>query len=135
LPDPRRYGAGTSSRALNDPCDAADLRRRLDDLLKRGADAEVADALRAAPTQAAYTRLWQAVCDAANQVGNASASPDVVARIFALPLVIITGSRRPSNLPGVVPDIGAIAELFTQQGAHPRGGWIKAVCASGAHRR
>ena len=117
MPDPRQYGADASSHALNDVRDAADLSRRLDDLLNRGADAEIAGALRAAPTQAAYTQLWQAVCDAANQVGNASASPDVVARIFALPLVIITGSRRPANLPGVVPDVGAIAELFTQYGA------------------
>ena len=117
MPDPRQYRADAFSHALNDVRDAADLRRRLDDLLKRGADAEIAGALRAAPNQAAYTQLWQAVCDAANQVGNASASPDVVARIFALPLVIITGSRRPANLPGVVPDIGAIAELFTQHGA------------------
>jgi len=117
LPDPRRYGAGTSSYALNDVRDAADLRRRLDDLLKRGDDAEIAGALRAAPTRAAYAQLWQAVCDAANQVGSVPADADVVARIFALPLVIVTGSRRPANLPGVVPDIGAIAELFTQHGA------------------
>lgn len=117
MPDPRRYGAGTSGHELNDVRDAADVRRRLDDLLKRGDDAEIAGALRTAPTQTAYAQLWQAVCDAANHAGNASARPDVVARIFALPLVIVTGSRRPANLPGVVPDIAAIARLFEQHGA------------------
>ena len=40
-----------------------------------------------------------------------------MARVFALPLVIITGSRRPASLPGVVPDIAAVTALFEQHGA------------------
>ncbi len=41
----------------------------------------------------------------------------IVARIFALPLVIVTGSSRPATLPGVVPDIAAVTALFEQHGA------------------
>ncbi len=37
--------------------------------------------------------------------------------MFALPLVIVTGSRRPASVPGVIPDIAAIAALFKQHGA------------------
>jgi len=117
VPDPRRYGAEASSHTLNGLADPLAVRRELDQLLSRSDDAEIERALRAAPTHAAYARLWQAVCDAANHVGSVSARADVVARIFALPLVIVTGSRRPARLPGVVPDIGAIAELFRQHGA------------------
>jgi hypothetical protein len=61
--------------------------------------------------------LWQAVCDAASHAGSASADAGVVVRLFTLPLVIVTGSRRPAKLPGIVPDIAAIADLFKQHGA------------------
>jgi hypothetical protein len=117
IPDPRRFGEGSPVHALNEGTDPPALRRQLDSLLSRGDDAEIMQALRAAPTQAAYVKLWQAVCDAANHAGSVSPGTDVVARIFALPLVIVTGSRQPASLPGVVPDIAAIAELFKQHGA------------------
>jgi len=91
------------------------LRAQIENLLRRGDDDEIGRALRAAPTREAYVKLWQAVCDAANSAGNA-ATENVVARIFALPLIIITGSRRPIKVPGVVPDIEMIADLFRTHG-------------------
>ena len=111
LPDPRRYAEGTQADGPAPLADPAALRS----LLRRGGDAQIALALRAAPSQAEYARLWQAVCDAANHVESGDAA--VVARVFALPLVIITGSRRPASVPGVVPDIAAIAALFEKHGA------------------
>ena len=117
IPDPRRYAAGV---AAGDPwplADAAALCHRLQTLLSRGSDAEIAAALRAAPSHADYTRLWQAVCDVAHHAGGEKGDAAIVARVFALPLVIITGSRGPANLPGVVPDIAAVTALFEQHGA------------------
>jgi hypothetical protein len=113
LPDPRRYGAGDHPllRLAGD-----DLSRELEMILREGREAEITAAMRAAPSRAARTGLWQAVCDAAHRGGNDS-DPAVVARIFALPLVIITGSSRPASLPGVVPDIAAITSLFEQHAA------------------
>jgi hypothetical protein len=116
LPDPRRYGAGLPAHALHEIADTPVLLARVESLLRGGDDAEIQRALQAAPSRAAYVKLWQAVCDAANHTGGAPAG-DVVARIFALPLIIITGSRRPVSVPGVVPDIAAIADLFKQHGA------------------
>lgn len=113
IPDPRRYAQRAAGDDFGRFADPAALRRLLD----RGDDAEIAAALRAAPSQAAYAKLWNAVCDAANHAGAGSEHAGVVARVFALPLVMVTGSRRPASLPGVVPDIAAIKALFEQHGA------------------
>jgi hypothetical protein len=96
--------------------DAKELRLAIHALLERGDDAELQRALMVAPAYEECIRLWSAVSDAANHV-DAVDSSAVVARIFALPLVIVTGSPRPATVPGVVPDIGAIAQIFEQHGA------------------
>jgi hypothetical protein len=115
LPDPRRYGAGSAADAFNTP-DEASLRRELANRLAQGDDAAIERALEAAPDYVTYATLWRTVSNAANLTDD-SAGQAVVARIFALPLVIVTGSRRPASIPGVVPDIAVIAELFKQHGA------------------
>ena len=113
LPDPRRYGAGDHPllRLAGD-----ELRHELEKLLRDGQDADIGAARHAASSRAARANLSGAACDVAHHGGNDSDST-VVARIFALPLVIITGSSRPASLPGVVPDIAAITSLFEQHGA------------------
>jgi hypothetical protein len=114
LPDPRSHGAG--DHPLNGLADE-DLRRALHSALGDARDVDITAALKAAPSREAYAKLWQAVCDTANHVGVDCGDAAVVARVFALPLVIVTGSRRPANVPGVVPDIAAITDLFGQLGA------------------
>jgi hypothetical protein len=116
LADPRRYGDGSSERAPGE-LDSAALRLQVTTMLERGDQAGVARALRAATSHADYAKVWQAVCDAANHDGTGARQGAVVARTFALPLVIIAGSRRPASVPGVVPDVAAIARLFTEHGA------------------
>ncbi len=113
IPDPRRYAAGARGQFADDDA----MHRQLRIWLSRGGDAELGAALCSAPTHAAYARLWQAVCDVAHQTAGMAGNAAIVARVFALPLVIITGSRRPADLPGVVPDIAAVTALFERHGA------------------
>ena len=117
IPDPRRYAAGAAADAPGQFADDAALRRQLQTWMRGGNDAEIAAALRDAPTHAQYARIWQAVCDVAHQAAGVAGEAAIVARVFALPLVIITGSRRPAVLPGVVPDIAAVTALFERHGA------------------
>ncbi len=128
LPDPRRFGAGDHpfNRLAED-----ELRSEVREALIGARDEDVTAALRAAPTRAAYAKLWRTVCDVAHHAGSDQDKTAVVARIFALPLVIVTGSRRPATLPGVIPDVAAVAALFEQHGALGRTrnfGFSNALC-------
>src|SRR5258706_4354020 len=116
LPDPRRYGADDCLHPFNQLSESA-LWRELQDTLANRRDAEISAALRAAPSHAAYSKLWHAVCDAAHHIDRAAPSDAAVARVFALPLVIITGSARPARLAGVIPDIAAVKTLLERNAA------------------
>ena len=128
LPDPRRYGAGAPPHPLNQ-LSAQALRSALGRALAERRDADIETALRAAPTREDYVRLWDAVCELAH-----AADPDPAAastRIFALPLVLVTGSRQPAVVPGVLPDIAAISNLFEAHGVLGRTsnfGFTNALC-------
>ena len=114
LPDPRRYGTGEHALLrLTDAELRGELRRALGDS-RSGA---ITAALAAAPTRESYARLWSAVCDVAHHVDDHAAADAIVVRIFALPLVIVTGSARPATIPGVIPDSAAISALFERHGA------------------
>ena len=115
-PDPRRYGAGETGHPFT-RLSEHELRRELRDALIHARDTDIAAALKAAPSHAAYSQLWQAVCDVAHHAGREADETAVVARIFALPLVIVTGSARPATVPGVLPDVAAVTALFEQHGA------------------
>jgi len=116
LPDPRHYGVDASQHPFNQLSESA-LRRELRDALANRRDAEISAALRAAPSHAAYAKLWHAVCDVAHQIDSAAPSDAIIARVFALPLVIITGSARPASLAGVIPDIAAVKTLLERNAA------------------
>ena len=115
LTDPRRYG-GTVPHHRYYGLPAGDLHLALTDALASGFDADISAALKAAPSRMAYAGLWETVCDVAHHTAGVSESA-VVARIFALPLIIVTGSRRPASLPGVVPDIAEVRSVLEQNGA------------------
>ena len=133
LPDPRTYGAGAHRF---DRLAAPELRVEVERALREKRQGELEAALRAAPTHAAHARLWNVVCEAAH-----APDPDPAAastRIFALPLVIVTGGARPAVLPGVLPDIAGIAALFGQYGALGRTGnfgFTNALCDLGTLER
>src|SRR5688572_8900952 len=91
LPDPRRYRQGASHPLLNLGGES-ELRRAMDGLLAAHRDAEIKHALGAAPSRDVYSRLWNALC----QATEAPAAPgeSVVTRVFAIPVVIVSGARQ-----------------------------------------
>lgn len=113
LPDPRRYGDGAHAWLKLAPAELRDVLRAA---CAAGQDVDFAAALRAAPSPAEYARLRHAVCDVAHHAGEAKIGGALVARVFALPLIIVTGSRKPLQLAGALPDIAAVNELFLQNG-------------------
>ncbi len=115
LPDPRRYGNGRHAW-LELPPPA--LRTALAAACAAGDDADIGAALGAAATPAQYAQLWDAICDTAHHAAGVADgdSAALVARVFALPIIIVTGSRKPLQRDGVLPDIGAVTALFQQKG-------------------
>jgi hypothetical protein len=114
LPDPRRYGTGNHAwYRLPEPAVQDALRKAI----AAGAGQEIEAALLAAPSTAEYARLWHSLCNIAHRVGRAAGEAGLTVRIFAIPLVIVTGSRRPAQLTGVLPDVEAIRALFERLGA------------------
>jgi hypothetical protein len=95
---------------------AKDRRRALRDAFEQQHDPDINAALAAAPSPADYALLWCDVCDAAHHIGGDDQEATLVARVFALPLIIVTGSRKSLKIDGVVPDIGAVTDLFVQKG-------------------
>ena len=115
IPDPRRYGAGAPT-ALNSIADDNGLHAAVAHALASGDSTQVDTALRAAPSRAAYVRLWNTIADVAHSTAGGEPGA-IVARLFAIPLVIVIGSRRPAQWPGVIADIAAVTDLFRQHGA------------------
>lgn len=91
----------------------ADLDAELSRLLGQHDDAAVGEALGKVPSQEVYFCLY----DRLRQVVE---RPPVDAGrhnlFFALPLVLVAGSRGPLSLPGVLPDAAAVAALLREQG-------------------
>ena len=113
LPDPRHYGDGShpwfqlSREALHEAVAAC---------CAGGQDAVIDEVLGAAPSAAAYAQLRATVCDVAHHAVGAASGDTLLARVFALPLIVVTGSRKPLTLSGALPDIAAVTDLFLQKG-------------------
>src|SRR5436309_710836 len=103
LADPRPYAERTASHVLNRLA-GAELEATVSELLANRRDTEIEAALHAASSQAEYARLWSAVCDVAHFTRDNVDKDEVLTRVFALPVIIVTGSRRALTLPGVIPD-------------------------------
>jgi len=112
LPDPR-VAAVLSGPLLEatEQAAAQPLADVLQATLAAGDDALIRAALHgAAPAPA--RRIWQAlssVIDAGNE--------GVGLRLFAIPLVIVAGTRTPATLAGTLPEMAGIVDLLEKQGA------------------
>jgi hypothetical protein len=85
-------------------------------LLARGDDATIRSALAHAPAGAASRALVEALDGAINGVGDEPGA-SLLARVFLLPVLFVTGGKAPARVPGVVPDTAAVTELLKQAGA------------------
>jgi hypothetical protein len=128
LPDPRRYPArgapdrllelARASLATGDPIARSVHNDVLLSAIRAcyadGDDAAVAASLSAAGSAAEYACLMQ-------RAGEASEAPlatgEIGARLFALPLVIVTGGREGAILSGALPDIDAVCALLSEHAA------------------
>src|SRR4029077_6942443 len=78
-------------------------------------DAEIADSLQAATSPAIYRCLWASLVRALG--GNARENRNPAARIFAIPLLIVTGGKGDLTVSGVLPDIAGVQRVLEQNGA------------------
>lgn len=120
LPDPRRYAPAGRHPLLelvaqSGPDAERNLVRGVHELLIRRADDEVQRALGLAPSRQMYDRLWQALCTASE--GTGSQEEPVIATVFAMPLVIVTGARRAGTVPGTLSDVAQLADVLQRAGA------------------
>ncbi|MBM2883112.1 hypothetical protein [Chromobacterium amazonense] len=125
LPDPRQYHPQVSltnrlihhAQSVLDAPDAGerDMWRQalvgaIDEMLQRGEVLSISVALAMVPTQACYQIVWDALRQAVEETGGARAL------VFALPLVLVAGSREQAELPGAIADVEGLNALLRQHG-------------------
>lgn len=115
LTDPRRYGNGAShplaTAAQNDD---PTLAAAVSAAVNAGRDDDIAAAFAAVTTRAAFRRLRDATAAA---LEAAPADAAVVTRVFALPILLVCGTRAGATLPGVLSDTGALVQVLEDSGA------------------
>lgn len=87
----------------------------LDEYIRCGDDGEISAALLDAPSHAVYRHLWESVCATAERAADAGGT--LRTRLFALPLILVTGATKPVIISAIVPDIAALTTLLEQHGA------------------
>ena len=127
LPEPRRFGGGSvtdalalaairaaRSEVLERPRQMAALRDTVTEALVQGAEARVREALRQTPDAASHRMLTDAL---ARAIDAARGEGGVVARAFALPIVLVASATRDVVVPGVLGDVAALRALFERTSA------------------
>jgi hypothetical protein len=125
LPDPRRYVPFSSNSlvalaqqalrpgsAMQHGKPAEKLTVAIEQALRAGDDLLIEQAL-AESTSHAVFRMLAAALDAALKAPGEAA---LHLRIFAIPILVVTGGRGPLMLPGVVADVGELKALFEMHG-------------------
>jgi hypothetical protein len=125
LPDPRRYAAFSSNSlvalaqqgvgqgsAMQHGKAAENLVEAIEQALRRGDDALVEQALAQSTSHAVFRMLAAALDTALKAPGEAA----LHLRMFAIPVLVVTGGRGPLTVPGVVTDVGELKKLFDVHG-------------------
>jgi hypothetical protein len=106
----------------------ATFKLELDALLDSGDDDAVQALLRDAPSVDCYRHIQQALAKLVNKPERGEA---VIARLFAIPLVIVAGAKKQTQIPDALPDIAAVSALLEQHGVLGTGrtfGFGNALC-------
>jgi hypothetical protein len=125
LPDPRRYVQFSSNSlvalaqqalrqdfAMQHGKPAEKLSVAIGQALRAGDDLLIEQALAESTSQAVF-RMLAAALDAALKAPGEAA---LHLRMFAIPILVVTGGRGPLILPGVVADVGELKKLFELHG-------------------
>jgi hypothetical protein len=116
LSDPRRYGLVDAAHPLLKLADGAhqrELSGALRELASSGRDLDIGGALAATSSPAEYARIWSALCAA---IEKSSDSESVVARVFAIPWIIVCGGDIPATVDCVLPNAGELVRVLEQYG-------------------
>jgi hypothetical protein len=113
LPDPREATHAVNHPLLNAAAqtDDAVLRKALQQALEAGDDAGIRAALTVQPPASAQ-RVARALAAALDARGEG-----IGLRFFAIPLVIVAGSRKPCAVQGALPEVHVLRGLLEQHGA------------------
>ncbi len=125
LPDPRRYAQFSSNSlvalaqqavgqgsAMQHGKSAENLSDAIEQALRSGDDPWIEQALAQSTSHAVFRRLAAALDAALKAPGEAA----LHLRVFAIPILFVTGGRGPLVLPGVVADVGELKKLFEMHG-------------------
>jgi len=128
LTDPRRFRASGATHpllelvALGVEADEHDrgakllhVRQTIAEQLDRGLDTEIRSALEHVPDAQHYRVLWDALAHVAESPPVESGA--AIARVFALPVILIAENPQACMISGSLPDIGAVQSLFERSGA------------------
>ncbi|MEQ1773394.1 MAG: hypothetical protein ABL891_06370, partial [Burkholderiales bacterium] len=138
IPDPRAWHMPPAESRLHQLASAslqgdvsarAALKLELDALLDGSADDDVQALLRNAPSADCYRHFQQLLAKLINKPERGEA---VTARLFAIPLVIVAGAKKQTQLPDALPDVAAVTALLEQHGVLGAGrnfGLGNALCA------
>lgn len=126
LPDPRAYTpfsanplvvaaeqAAKAGSALQQQKSGDRLRSLLREALEAGNDARIEQALEEATSWSVRETLTRALITAL-ETGDEAV---LAMRVFAIPVLIVTGGRGLALVPGVVPDVGELRTLFEKHSA------------------
>ena len=121
LPDPRLYAPLSSNVPVNLAREASEqgsathhemLTAAMEQALRAGDDLLIEQALIESPSFAVYRTLTDALNVALKAPGDAA----LHLRLFAIPILLVTGGSGPMILPGVVADVGELTKLFELHG-------------------
>ncbi len=122
LPDPRAWRTPDADSHLHklaaaslngDVAARASLKLELDALLESASSDAVRVVLRDAPSADCYRHLQQAIAKLVNKPERGEA---LIARLFAIPLVIVAGTKKQTVIADALPDIAAVSALLEQHG-------------------
>lgn len=126
IPEPRVYARAESAWLLDEAARIAarapatrheesfEIRARIADSLSRNDEFSVRAALAMPGSRAAGSVLFDAV---ERTLAPPPRAVGVQTRLFAIPVLIVTGGGARATIPGVVPDVAEIASVFEKAGA------------------
>jgi hypothetical protein len=123
IPDPRiwrepptdsRLHALASASLAGSAVSRAELRLELDALFDAGDDDKLRSILRELPSAVCYRHVNDMM---AKLINKPARGESVIARLFAIPLVLVSGAKSRAVVSGALPDVAAVSAVLDTHGA------------------